>query len=68
MGLNIALKLPSSLKSPQRGRGTGFSKQEILVLAKAYIGASMDPVIVTLQSEDTFMVKFAQCTINWLHN
>ncbi len=50
-------KVPSSLKSPPRGRGTGFSKQEILFLAKAYMRASSDPIVGTFQSDKTFYQK-----------
>ena len=53
--------LPSSLKRSPRGRGTGFSKQEMLFLAKAYIRGSTDPVIGTSQSKETFYGKV--CTI-----
>ncbi len=51
------IKVPSLLKSPPRGRGTGFSKQEILFLAKAYMRASSDPIAGTFQSDKTFYQK-----------
>ncbi len=54
---DTATKVPSSLKSPSRGRGTGFGKQEILFLAKAYIRASSDPVVGTSRSHETFYQK-----------
>ena len=52
--------MPSSLKSPTRGRGSGFCKQEILFLSKAYIRASPDPIVGTSQTEDTFYGKVGE--------
>ncbi len=57
MAPSAATKVPSLLKSPPRGRGTGFSKQEILFLAKAYMRASSDPIVGTFQSDKTFYQK-----------
>ncbi len=47
-------EIPVSLKFFSRGRGTGFSKQEILFLAKAFICAITDPIIGTMQTEQKF--------------
>ena len=44
-------------KKPLQGRRTGFGKQEILILAKAYMRASSDPIVGISQSEETFYQK-----------
>ncbi len=47
-------KLPASLKSPPQGRGIGYSNQEILFPAKAYMRARSDPIVGILHSEEKF--------------
>ncbi len=54
-------KVPASLKSPPQGRGTGFSKEEILFLAKVYVRTSSDPIVGTSQSEENLYQQV--CTI-----
>ncbi len=46
-----------SLKFPPKLEGTGFNKQEILSLVKAYIYASSDPFTRKSQSEEMFHGK-----------
>ena len=53
----IKEEILSTLKSSQRGRGSGFCKEEILFLAKAYIRASSDPIFGTSQTEEAFYTK-----------
>ncbi len=53
----IPTEIPVSLKNLSRGRSTGFTKQEILFLAKAFIHASTDPIIGTSQTEQQFFQK-----------
>ncbi len=50
----LSAEIPVSLKVLSQGRGTGFVKQEILFLAKAFIRASTDPIVGTLQTEQKF--------------
>ncbi len=47
-------EIPTSLKNSSQGQGTGYSKQKILFLAKAFIHASTDPIIGTSQKENQF--------------
>ncbi len=49
--------IPSLLKNSPKGRGTGFNKQEILFLAKAFIRVSTDPIIGTSQKENQFFQR-----------
>ncbi len=49
--------IPSSLKNSPKGRGTDFSKQEILFLAKVFIHVSTNPIIGTSQKENQFFQR-----------
>ncbi len=59
-------EIPSSLKNSSQCQGTGFSKQVILFLAKAFICAGTIPIIGTSQKEYQYFSRLANYTNNRL--
>ncbi len=53
----IYTEIPVVLKNLSKGRGTNYSKQETIFLAKTFIRASTDLIIGTSQTEQHFSQK-----------